>query len=122
MTKRNTSKPNSNAKSTLPTASAGLRIRKRQPSALDIVIENANVANRGAISQNVGAPVGDNRVTEDHIDDREKSDHENDLVVNTTRRTSRPIDDSDEESKGTEPNPWEIPDLRVAKSQILLNP
>ena len=96
MTKRNTSKPNSSAKSTLPTASAGFKIRKRQPSALDIVIENANVANRCAINQNVGAPVGDNLVSEDHIDDREVSDHEDDLVVNTT---SRPTDDSDEESE-----------------------
>ena len=65
-----------------------------------MVIENANAANRGAISQNVGAPVGVNPDIEDHIDDREESDHEEDLRVNTTHRTRQYTGDSDEEGGG----------------------
>ena len=75
------------------------------------------------ISQNVVAPVGENLGTEDHIDDREESDHEDDLIVNTTRRASRPTDDSDkesEESEETEPSPWEIPDLQDSTSSQTL--
>ena len=57
-----------------------------------MVIENANATNRGAIIQNVGAP-------EDDIDDRKKSDHEKELMVNTTRRSRRYTADSDEEGE-----------------------
>ena len=69
MTETSNSKQSLIAKSTLTAASAAYKIKKRQSNATDMVIKNTNAANRGAISQNVGAPEGDIPCTEDHIDD-----------------------------------------------------
>ena len=68
--------------------------------------ENSNAANRGANSQNVGAPVDDNPDMEDHIDDREESDHKED----TTSRTRPNNGESDEEGKEVEISPWDLRD------------
>ena len=98
MTKKSNSKQSPSAISTVTTPSAAYKIKKRYPDATDIVIENSNAANRGAISQNVRAPEGDNPGMEDHIDDREDSDNVEELRVNTTRRSRPYTDDPDEGS------------------------
>ena len=48
---------------------------------------------------------------EDHIDDREESDHEEDQIVKTTPTTRPYTVDSDEEGEAKEINPWDILNL-----------